>query len=138
MAKVSLNQAAKDTGVSLPTLSRWRKNGKISADKTDNGGYLLDTSEYDRIRELKNQSSNMKPLMEDNTLNLAIPNEIGMLQREIEVLRERMTEKEAAILDLRQERDDWKEQAKKLLLQAPEKPVEKRKGFFATLIGKSS
>ena len=62
MPKVSLSQASKDTGVHLSTISRWRKDGKISADKNPDGsGYLINTSEYDRINILRKQSFQAKP-----------------------------------------------------------------------------
>lgn len=132
MAKVSLNQAAKDTGVSLPTLSRWRKSGKISAEKNGTGGYLIDRSEYDRIQELRKQSPNMKAVtkqpMKHNETRYENPNEIRVLQVEVEVLRERMKDKDRQIDDLRIDRDEWKKQAQTLLLQPPETPHKNREG----------
>lgn len=130
MAKVSLSQAAKDTGVSLPTLSRWRKRGKITAEKTKNGGYLIDTSEYDRIYSIKQTTPNVKGNMEGNTLGFATPNETNLLQVKVDVLEERLKEKDALLDELRTERNDWKEQAQKLLLQAPQKPPEGDKSIF--------
>ncbi len=101
MAKVSLSKAAKDTGVSLPTLSRWRKNGKISAEKKQGGGYIVDTSEYDRIAELQKSSPNMKGVTKGSELGIATPletpNESSGLQVEVEVLRERVTGKDKEI-----------------------------------------
>jgi len=131
MAKVSLSQAAKDTGVSLPTLSRWRAAGKFSADKQQSGGYLVDTSEYDRINTLKEQSPSMKPKSIDFMEVGATPNEMKELLVEVEVLREKEKLKDTRIHELQQtvseikvERDDWKEQAQTLLLTADIKPSE--------------
>lgn len=121
MAKVSLNQAAKDTGVSLPTLSRWRKKGRISAEKTDGGGYLIDTSEYDRIREMQQQSPHMKHYEHSKVLEIATQNETKVLQVEIQFLREQVD-------GLKIERDDWKKQAQTLLLQAP--PSSKKSAYL--------
>jgi DNA-binding transcriptional MerR regulator len=102
MAKVSLSQAAEDTGVSLPTLSRWRKSGKITAEKTDNG-YLMDTSEYDRIQELRKQSPSMKGGNKTVAKGIATPpethNETSVLQVEVEFLRERIKDKDQIIED---------------------------------------
>jgi DNA-binding transcriptional MerR regulator len=142
--KVSLNKASKDNNISLPTLSRWRKKGLISAEKNENGGYLIDTSEYDRINELKKQSPNVKDVVNSNTLNFATPyntheskNETPLLRLEIEMLKQRLLEKDEFINDLKIEKEDWKKQAQTLLLQAPQKPAEARKGFLARLISKS-
>jgi len=143
--KVSLNQASKDTGVSLPTLSRWRKNGLISADRNENGGYLLDTSEYDRINELKKQSPNMKDNVNGSILNNEtnkkyneIAHETRFLSLEIEMLRQRLAEKDAIIEDLRTERNDWKQQAQTLLLQAPmdNDTPQKKVSFIQRIMGK--
>jgi hypothetical protein len=118
MAKVSLSQAAKDNDVSLPTLSRWRKLGKISADKNGSGGYIIDTSEYDRIKELKKKSPNMKHSMKEEVKDFATPNESRVLQVEVEVLRERIKDKNGMIEGLKEDRDEWKKQAQTLLLQS--------------------
>ncbi len=122
MAKVTLSQAAKDNHVSLPTLSRWRKSGKISAEKTGSGSYRIDTSEYDRIIDLKKQSPNMKRFVKHDMKGIATPdetpNEMRVLRVEVEVLRERVKDKDQIIDDLREDRDDWKKQARTLLLQS--------------------
>ncbi len=117
MAKVSLNQAAKDTEVSLPTLSRWRKAGKITAEKTSSGGYLIDTAEYDRILELRKQSPNMKHIVKEGMKNNATPVETELLRFQLEGMEQRLRDREIVMSDLRQERDDWKQQAQTLLLQ---------------------
>ena len=130
MAKVSLNQAAKDTGVSLPTLSRWRSKGKITAEKTGSGGYLIDTSEYDRINSLKKPTPNVKGNIETQMKDIATPNETSMLEIKVKMLEERLQEKDELLEELRTEKNDWKDQAQKLLLQAPQKPVQRRKRFL--------
>ena len=119
MARVSLSQAAKDTGVSLPTLSRWRKSGKITADKNGSGGYIIDTSEYDRINDLMKQSPNKKGVSKGFIKHAETPNEMKVLQVEVEVLRERIKDKESFIEEIREDRDEWKKQAQTLLLQKP-------------------
>ena len=57
--KLSLSQAAKKTGVSKPTLSRWIKKGEISAEKLENGGYLIDASELDRVMSMKERGNSV-------------------------------------------------------------------------------
>ncbi len=119
MAKVSLSKASKDTGVSLPTLSRWRASGKISAQKKANGSYEIDTSEYDRIEDLKKASSNMKGNKKTFMKDVARPDESTKegYELQIELLHNQLNEKETIINDLREDRDDWKKQAQTLLLQ---------------------
>jgi len=106
MAKVSLNKASKETGVPLVTLSRWVKKGRISAEKQDSGGYLMDTSEYTRITDLKKSSPNMKHSTKHTMVENATPNEIGVLHVETNLLREIIDSKDKVIEDLRNQRDD--------------------------------
>ena len=128
MAKVSLSQASKDTGVPLPTLSRWRKSGKFSGDKNPHGeGYLIDTSEYDRINSLREASSHIKPTMKgsmrESASLYAVENETHETAIELQVLREKEKLKEQRInellestKELKEDRDHWRNQAEKLLL----------------------
>jgi Helix-turn-helix domain len=49
---LTLSQAAKHVGINKATLSRYIKQGKISAEKQEDGSYHIDPSELDRLREL--------------------------------------------------------------------------------------
>ncbi len=71
------------------------------------------TSHENTTGRTETSHENTKTLHENNTL-----------QVEVEVLRERIKDKDEIIEDLREDRDEWKDQAKKLLLQAPEKPIQ--------------
>lgn len=136
MAKVSLNKAAKETGVSLPTLSRWRKNGRISAEKNETGqGWLIDTSEYDRINSLKKSSPNMKH-ENSKMLKSVTHTEISMLQREIDMLKEERErerqQQEKTIEDLRNRLNETENERRKLTLML----MRPKKSLFARLLGK--
>ena len=154
MAKVSLNKASKETGVTLVTLSRWVKKGKVSAEKQKSGGYLMDTSEYDRIISLMKASPNMKHNIKGTMLEIETPketpNDTSGLQVEVEFLRERLEDKEKVIEDLRNDRDHWKDnsqQAQDIIAQqtrllehhqdrtsseATEKPIEGQESDLAS------
>jgi DNA-binding transcriptional MerR regulator len=145
MAKVSLNQASKDTGISLSTLSRWRKKGKISAEKTENGGYLIDTSEYDRIAELQKLSSHMQPLQMAQVTNIATSNDTPILELKITMLEKQLADKQQENDRLWQRLDAEAEERRKLTMllsdmreKTPQTPPEKPKGFWATILGKNS
>ena len=132
--KLSLSQTAKESGTSKPTLSRWIAKGKVSAERQQDGSYLIDVSELDRIKDLmKRGNGSGNP----NMKQLETPNEANALQREIELLRERLGDKDNVIDDLRRRFDEEAEerrmtQAKLTALlthereKAPEKPVEGR------------
>jgi predicted site-specific integrase-resolvase len=125
--KLSLGQAAKQAGISKSTLSRLIKQGKVSAERQENGTLHIDASELDRLADIRatmHRSENVSAQQSDT------PKET-VLQREVELLRELLHDKERTIEDLRQERDAWRGQAERLSLTAtkPERP-EKPKGWW--------
>lgn len=143
MAKVSLNQAAKDTGVHISTLSRWRKSGKITAEKNDNGSYLLDTSEYDRIRTLRTNSPKMQQLHNTEKRDITTAPQTDILEQKIAMLEQQLHDKkeEAAKLWERLEQADIERNKLTAVItdiskNAQNKPVEHRKSLWATLLGK--
>jgi len=105
--KLSLSQAAKESGTSKPTLSRWIAKGKVSAERQQDGSYLIDPSELDRIKDLmRNGNGSGNP----NMKQLETPHETNALQREIELLRERLGDKDEVIHDLRRRLDEETEE----------------------------
>lgn len=80
------------------------------------------------------------PQKQDATLqqNIKTPPENTNLQVEVDFLKEQLTDKKQTIDDLRKDRDEWKEQAKRLALtyqpnaQATEKPAEGKESFLAS------
>jgi DNA-binding transcriptional MerR regulator len=144
MAKVSLNQAAKDTGVSLSTLSRWRKKGKITAEKNISGGYLLDTSEYDRIKSMAENSPNMQTPEKCIMENFATRDDTPLLQQKIEFLEKQIQDQNQTIKNLEDDKEDYKnrlDKSQEIIKQQtilisdmrekpPQKPAEKRKWFL--------
>jgi excisionase family DNA binding protein len=105
----TLSQAAKATGKSKSSISRAIDTGRLSA--TRNGGlFEIDAAELHRVFPLK-VDANGVPLNESKNVprnNLDAPGtgvNFSALEREIELLRERLGEKDAQILDMRSERD---------------------------------
>jgi excisionase family DNA binding protein len=113
---LSLSQAAKKTGVSKPTLSRWIKKGKISAEKLENGGYLIDASELDRVMSMKERGNSVTGNGNPEMLQMTTPNETSMLHREIELLVQRLKDRDGEIEDLRRRLDTESEERRKLTL----------------------
>ena len=122
--KLTLSQAAEHADIPKATLSRWVKQGKISAERAEDGTLRLDPTELDRIpdirrsmeRHTKQHNSSHEPTYETRLET--------MMEREMELLREIIHDKERTIEDLRVERDDWKKQAQMLVLTAGEKKEE--------------
>lgn len=112
MAKLSASKAAKEAGVSLPTISRAIKSGKMSAEKLEGGGFLVDTSELFRVFPPVTPQSNDTPAM----LGTETPNESGVLRLEVEMLREMLEQERGTVADLRSRLDAEAEERRKLTL----------------------
>jgi excisionase family DNA binding protein len=82
----SLGEAAKELGVSKPTVQRAIKNGRLSASRREDGSYDIDPAELHRAfpaeTRTRNDSQNLK--------RDEIPNESGVLQAEVEGLRQQI------------------------------------------------
>lgn len=107
--KLSASQAAKEAGVSVPTISRAIKSGKISAQKTESGGYLIDPAELFRVFPPVTSETPRK----GDALGTETPNESGVLQVEVKLLREALERERAMLEDVRTDRDHWREQAER-------------------------
>jgi len=112
---VTLSQAAKHVGINKATLSRYIKQGKISAVKQEDGSYHIDPSELDRLRELMGADTrDVTPRIQPSSTGEAA------LLRELLAEKDRtMAEKDRLIQNLLQERDEWREQCKKQLVLLP-------------------
>ena len=126
---LTLGQAAKETGKSKSVISSAIKSGRLSAIKSDTGSWQIDPAELFRVFPKQNTQNPEKE--QNSTPENALQNRL--LEREIELLHERLTEKDDIIDDLRQDRDHWRQQATALLTD--ERPQE-RPGFWSRLFGK--
>ena len=97
----TLGTAAKATGKSKPTIQRAIKSGKISAKKNENGSYAIDPSELHRVFPPVSSNSNDTGTVKQSESY----NSYGMLQREIELLREQLDRERDTVADLRRRLD---------------------------------
>jgi len=122
-------------GIGKATLSRYIKLGKLSAAKQEDGSYRIDVAELDRVRGI------MRPHTEQVAEQIDTPLETRVLQREIELLRETLAQKDKAILDMMNERDRWARMAESLQEEKQKLLTDGRTGskpgFWAWLSGKS-
>ena len=138
----TLNQAAKETGKSKGTISKYIKSGKLSYVSKDETGYKIDPSELFRVFPKQTQETDTNEQLETLEKHIETSSEHKALEREIELLRERLNDKDDVIKDLRNRLDTETEERRKLTLmltddrpKSPEKPLEKQKGFFRRLVG---
>ncbi len=134
--KLTLGQAAKEVGISKPSLSAAIKNGRISAYKNESGSYEIDPAELFRVYP---PQSNANRLADSNNLPQTNPQKLSMKGGQEQLLdlllaeRDKLiAEKEKAIqrlerekAEIRQDLEDQKEHAKKMTLllehkQSPE------------------
>lgn len=132
--KLSASQAAKQVGKAIPTITRAIKKGKLSATKTDEGGYLIDPAELFRVWPA---AGDVEPVAQDNVLggetrqtasaqegheaglssnNAALEAEAHFLRKMLEereaTIAELKAEKAEAVADAQRERDEWRDQLK--------------------------
>ena len=146
--KHTLGQAAKACDVSKSTLSRWIQKGRISAERQEDGSFLIDASELNRIKELQQQAvagngSGTPPMQQSET-----PYEVKVLQLKVDMMREQMDtlrqereqdrrQHERILEDLRQDRDAWRTQAERqtLLLTHIQKEPAPKATFWQRVLG---
>lgn len=143
MATVSMTKGAELAGVSKGTVSKALKSGRLSyAEKTDNG-YLIDTSELFRVFPPKQKETVDESRFDTSDGNRETLINSGGLQREIELLREQLQDRDGVVSDLRQRLDKSEEERREAqarvigLLTGPE-ATESKRGFFGRLFGRPS
>lgn len=104
----TLGTAAKAVGKSKATISKAIKSGRISATKHDNGSYTIDPAELHRVYPpIPSETVSSEPSDTPNETG-GNPNEIILLQVKLEAAQKR-------IEDLVEDRDQWRQQANRLL-----------------------
>ncbi len=109
----TIGQAARATGRSKPTISRAIKSHKISAIKQEDGSFLIDPAELHRVFPPVTSSSNGNPDLKRSETPILQ----AQLQREIDLLREVIADKDGVIDDLRQRLDSEAEERRKVQAQ---------------------
>ena len=123
--KMTMGEFARQAGINKATLSRMIKAGKISAERQENGRLLIDPSEMDRLADIRSTSN----VSHNDVVQQSVTPVETVLQRENELLREMLHDKEKQLDDLRTERDEWRKQAQTLLLTQgqPQEPAKPRR-----------
>ena len=141
---LSAKQAAEQVGMTKQAVINAIKDGRISAEKDNKGRWIIQPSELFRVfsptqpldtidsNKTLQSGRNFTPEIDSNLPieNIKLRLELEAAQKEIKRLEEQSEE-------LRDERNEWRQQAKRLSLakpedveKAPQKPVEGSKGFL--------
>jgi hypothetical protein len=115
MALIGLAEAARLSGRNRATIHRAMKSGKLAYTLADGGERKIDISELERVFGTKATIGNgAQPLQSDDSQ-----------RREVETLREFLTESRAAVADLRRRLDTSEDERRRLtlLLSPPTSPA---------------
>jgi chromosome segregation ATPase len=103
----TLGQAAKAADVSKTTIQRAIKSGRLSASRQEDGSYVIDPAELHRAFPRDGHADG--EMKQSVTLNAT-----RELRVEVEMLRERIGEKDATIEDLRRRLDQREEERRQV------------------------
>jgi hypothetical protein len=127
----TLGQAAKACGKSKSTLSKAVKAGKISVIKNDDGSFSIEPVELFRVFPAVSQTREG----EQSEHKRALPETVGNTEKDMELieLRIKLEAAQDRIKDLEQDKEDWKQQATRLLSHQQNNSG----GLFRRLFGRS-
>lgn len=108
---MSLREAATAAGVSKSTIQRAIKSGRLSASRTDDGGYSIDPAELHRVYPGRNGDDTARTDAMGQDATPSAPATTVALEAEIASLRELLRRADREADDLRSDRDAWRAQA---------------------------
>jgi transposase len=107
---LSLRNAAKEAGVGKSTILRAIQGGRLSAARTEDGGYDIDPAELFRVYPPKSVERSGTDVQGQDTPPPA-PAATAILEAQLEGLREILRRADAVADELRQDRDKWRQMA---------------------------
>jgi len=110
--KLTLRSAAQQVAVSKSTILRAIQSGRLSAARTDDGGWAIDPAELFRVYPPKQRNG----APQRSTGQDAPSAETGatdIIDAQIQALREMLRRADARADDLKADRDAWREQAER-------------------------
>lgn len=107
---LSLRDAANQVAVSKSTILRAIQSGRLSAARTDDGGYSIEPAELFRVYAPKARNIAVERSMGQDA-SPAGPSATAALDGQIEALRELLRRADARADEIRADRDAWRAQA---------------------------
>lgn len=147
MPGLSLREAAQQTGTSKSTILRAIQSGRMSAARTDDGGYAIDPAELFRVYQPRppadpDQSADAKAGQGASAAATEAATELRIRNAQLEAgfnaLKAILEAEKKHMEELREDRDRWAAQAERLALPAPQPPQAgpaKRPGLFGWIKG---
>lgn len=103
--KYTLNKAAKLSGRAKSTISKAIKDGRMSADKDDNGGYQIDASELNRVFPFPVESQIQGPPSNPQGHQTNTLNDADLLSLKVTMLEAQLSTAHETVGDLRKRLD---------------------------------
>ena len=122
---ITITEASDATRVSKSTILRSIKSGRISASRNDAGAFMIDPAELARV--FPDASRRDSPANQDAAPE-ATDVAVARLTAELEGERRLAAE-------LREDRDQWRDQARRLAIAGPQAAPAQRQGLLARLFG---
>src|SRR5687767_12935696 len=111
MSGLSLREAAKEAGVSKSTILRAVKSGRLSAARTDDGGYAIDPAELFRVYPAEDRATRQDRIRNDGAGQGASAEEIanlriqtGVLEAQLAALKEVLASERRRAEEIREDR----------------------------------
>jgi hypothetical protein len=144
MTTFSIRDAAREAGVSKTSILRAIQSGRMSAPRKDDGGYAIDPAELFRVFPPKGSEMGQGDRSGDVDRGQTVPpgreeadhlsTRFAALEAEVQALKELVRRLDHDKLDLKTDRDAWKNQAEsahRLLSVYKEAPAEpQRRGWW--------
>jgi hypothetical protein len=132
-AKLNVSQAAKAVRKARSTLNRDIANGKVSVTRNGTGQPYIDIAELERVYGVVDIGTLAEPVQIGHYGTPKNDNSDSALVTEIQLLRERLADKDSVIDDLRHRLDSEAEERRKLTAlltdQRKPEPEQARKGL---------
>lgn len=131
---MTLGEAAKAVGKSKTTISKYIKNGKLSVLSKDDNSYKIDPSELFRVFTPVDTSNSQGGQSLTPKVTGVTHDDYTELKIQLEIMKVKLEAETKRANDMQSEKEDWKHQAQKLLLHAPE-PKQAKQGFLKRVFG---
>lgn len=116
MTTLSLRQAADQAGTSKSTIFRAIKAGRLSAARTDDGGFAIDPAELFRVYPPKSGPAAAEQIAERAAGQGATAHASHELELKMAVMDAELRGLKDMVAELRSARDQWQQQAERVTL----------------------
>lgn len=142
MTTLSLREAAELAGTSKSTIFRAIKAGRLSAARTDDGGFAIDPAELFRVYTPKSPSVAPERSKEHSAGQDATSSETSGTASETAEIAAKMAAMEAELramkemlAEVKQSRDDWREQVTRMTVLLPKPESAPARSWWKRLTG---